>query len=242
MKNLIITPTYSCPFKCKFCFNLDKCDDKTLLDLNDLEEFLKKYSKNFDKVIISGGETSLLASSYMNDLIKIVNNYSNNTELSSYPIINTKVFDDINYNISYDFKARPRVMEAWENLLKFPKRFKLTITLSPLLFKYYPNRILQTLNLLPNLTEVTFRPFYKSNSCQYDIQRKFLDQFMSMIKASNLRLNYKISFETQCDEFILTPYNKLNAVIFENDLRKEIEINPKDIEKYKTEYPEKVRL
>ena len=86
------------------------------------------------------------------------------------------------------------------------------------------------------------RPFYKSNSCQYDIQRKFLDQFMSMIKASNLRLNYKISYETQCDEFILTPYNKLNAVIFENDLRKEIEINPKDIEKYKTEYPEKVKL
>ena len=73
MKNLIITPTYSCPFKCKFCFNLDKCDDKTLLDLNDLEEFLKKYSKQFDKVIISGGETSLLASSYMNNLIKIVN-------------------------------------------------------------------------------------------------------------------------------------------------------------------------
>ena len=93
MKNLIITPTYSCPFKCKFCFNLDKCDDKTLLDLNDLEEFLKKYSRQFDKVVISGGETSLLASSYMNDLIKIVNNYSNNTELSSYPIINTKVFE-----------------------------------------------------------------------------------------------------------------------------------------------------
>ena len=64
MKNLIITPTYSCPFKCKFCFNLDKCDDKTLLDLNDLEEFLKKYSKNFDKVIISGGEMKS-ASLYM---------------------------------------------------------------------------------------------------------------------------------------------------------------------------------
>jgi len=242
MRNLIITPTYSCPFKCKFCYNLDKCDDKTQLNPSDLNNFLEKYSNKFDKIIISGGELSLISSSYVNEIIKIVNKHTNNSEISSYPIINTKVFDDINYNISYDFKARPRVMEAWENLLKFPKKFKLTITLSPLLFKYYPNRILQTLNLLPNLTEVIFRPFYKSNSCQYDIQRKFLDQFMSMIKASNLRLNYKISFENQCDEFILTPYNKLNAVVFENELRKEIEINPNEIENYKTEYPNKVKL
>lgn len=240
MRKLFVYPTYSCPYKCKFCFNLDKCNDTTLLDTTKLDEFLSENSFLFDKIIISGGETSLLPESYMNNLIKTIKKYSNNYELSTYSILNTKIFNDIDYNISYDFRARPRVNEAWENLLSFPKPFTVTITLSPLLYKYHPNKILQTLNYLSNIKKVVFRPFYMSPSCQYKIEKRFLLEYENIIRFNSLRLKYDIEFDEQCDEFVYTPYNKLNIVEFENNIRNEREINVDEIKASHTNYPEEV--
>lgn len=237
MRKLYIYPTYSCPYKCKFCYNLSKCDDKTLIDLDKLESFLDKHSNKFDKIIISGGEPSLLPESFMNDLIKTIKNHKDSCELLTYSILNTKVFNGVDYNISYDFRARPMVNECWENLLKFPKKFSLTITLSPLLYKYHPNKILHTLNYLPNIEKVTFRPFYMSDKCQYKIENRFLLEYMNMIRFTSLNLKYKVEFDEQCDEFVYNPYNKLNVIDFDNGIRKEIEIGVTDIEESHTNYP-----
>lgn len=238
MRKLYIYPTYSCPYKCKFCYNLNKCDDKTLIDIDKLETFLSDYSSKFDKIIISGGEPSLLPESYMNNLIQVIKQYTDNCELSTYSILNTKIFNNIDYNISYDFRARPAVNECWEYLLKFPKKFSLTITLSPLLYKYHPNKILHTLNYLNNIEKVTFKPFYKSPTCQYNIENRFLLEYKNMIRFSSLNLKYKIEFDEQCDEFVYNPYNKLDYVHFENGIRKETEIDPSKIDEYHTNYPE----
>ena len=244
MNILSIAVTYSCPFKCPFCYNKDKCNDNTLLDANVLNEFLSKNSNKFDKIYISGGEPSLLPQSYIESIYRIANTYSD-VEIRSYPISNSYIIPKAMYNISYDFIARPRVRESWIKLLEFPQPFNITVTLSPLVFKYYPNKILQTFNMLKNLKKVEFKPYFKHAFSQFNIKSSEYKRFIQCVEESKLNLNYEIKFDDvfygrEVNEYILTPTGKLNAVQFLNDIRVEKEIEEKDIGKIKTNYPENI--
>lgn len=246
MNILSIIVTYSCPFKCPFCFNKDKCNDNTLLDAEVLNDFLSKNSDKFDKIYISGGEPSLLPQAYIENIYKIVNTYSN-VEIRSYPISNSYIIPKATYNISYDFIARPRVRESWIKLLEFPQPFTATVTLSPLVFKYYPNKILQTFNMLKNLKKVEFKPYFKHAFSQFNIKSSEYKRFIQCVEESKLNLNYEVTFDDvfygrEVNEYILTPNGKLNVVQFLNDIRVEKEIEEKDIGKIKTNYPKNILI
>ena len=244
MNILSIAVTYSCPFKCPFCYNKDKCNDNTLLDANVLNDFLSKNSDKFDKIYISGGEPSLLPQTYIESIYRIANTYSD-VEIRAYPISNSYIIPKATYNVSYDFIARPRVRESWIKLLEFPQPFNATVTLSPLVFKYYPNKILQTFNMLKNLKKVEFKPYFKHAFSQFNIKSSEYKRFIQCVEESKLNLNYEVKFDDvfygrEVNEYILTPNGKLNVVRFLNDIRVESEIEEKDIGKVKTNYPENI--
>ena len=241
MRVLNIYPTYSCPFKCKFCYNLNKCDDRTLLDINYVDEFLSKHYKNFNKVIISGGESTLLPNTYMNNLIEVIKKYFNNIELSSYPIA-TEYYPDITYNFSYDFIARPRADVAWKNLLNFNKPFIITTTLSPLMFRVAPYKILTTFKLLKYIRKVIIKPYYCSKNSYLDIKKTEYQKFINSINASKNMFDFEVVYGEFNDEFILRPDGKLCITQFDNNIRCEKEISVKDIKNYSTNYPENVLL
>lgn len=244
MNILSIAITYSCPFKCPFCYNKDKCNDNTLLDTKVLDSFLKNNVDKFDEVYITGGEPSLLPHSYIEEIYNIVSKYTN-TQIKSYPISSSFILPKALYNISYDFIARPRVRESWIKLLDFPQPFNITVTLSPLVFKYYPNKILQTFNMLKKLKKVEFKPYFKHAFSQFNIKAYEYSRFIKCVEESKLNLNYEVKFDDvffgrEVNEYILTPYGKLNVVQFLNDIRVETEIEEKDIGNIKTNYPENV--
>ena len=191
MKILNIYTTYNCPFKCKFCFNLDKCDNSSKIDLDYVNEFLSKNANKFDKIIITGGEPSYLSSTYIEDLIRIVKKYTDNIEFSSYGLSNI-VFNDVEYNFSYDFLSRPRADMMWRKLLDFKKPFSITITLNPLMFRIAPQRILKTFNLLPYLRKVSFVPFFQSKNSKYFIRNDDYKKFMWYINNYKEKLNYLV--------------------------------------------------
>lgn len=240
MRYLNIITTYKCPFQCKFCYNISKTNDDTTLNINVLDKFLEKNSNKFDKIIISGGEPSITLHSYQEDVIKTVQKYANNCELSTYYFDLKKIFNKIRYNVSYDFRARGHVDEVWNNLLNFPNPFDLTITLSPLLYKYYPNKILQTFNYLKNVENVTFVPFFQHEAFPYKIEKRFLDQFKQLLLNCQFNLHYNVKFFEPYDEFNLTPNGELTHTYFDRSFRKEKIINEEDIEKCITNYPSEV--
>ncbi len=245
MKILKICLTYSCPFKCYFCFNRDKAEDTTLLDLNILDDFLNKNHKKFDKIIISGGEPTLVFKSYLKNVVDIVKKYTPTMEMETYPIVDSSFFEelhDVHPIVSYDITARSKVQEVWKQLLKMPVKFDLNVTLSPLVFRFAPNKILQTLNLLPNLNHVTFKPFFNNSNYKYPIKQSDYKKFIDVLNNSKLNLHYGYSYTDFHDEFILNPYGKLLSVQFENDMRIEKEISDKEILQSETNYPESVRL
>ena len=245
MKILKICLTYSCPFKCYFCFNKDKANDTMLLDLNVLESFLKEHSQKFDKIIISGGEPTLIFKSYLRDVIDIVKKYTTIVEMETYPIIDSGLFNEfpeIFPKVSYDITARSKVQEVWKQLLKMPTEFDINVTLSPIVFRFSPNKILQTLNLLPKLRNVTFKPFFNNPNYQHNIKKEDYQKFVDVLNNSKLNLHFTYQYADFNDEFILNPYGKLLSVQFDNDIRYEKEITADEIDKHYTNYPNNVRL
>lgn len=245
MKILKICTTYSCPFKCYFCFNRDKAEDNTLLSLDDMKEFLSKASDKFDKIVISGGEPSLVLKNYLKELVEIVKQYTSNVTIETYPIVPSTFFDelnDVNIEVSYDFTARSRVQEVWRQLLTFKKPFNVNVTLSPIVFRFNPNKIIQTLNMLPQLQHVTFKPMFNSKNYQYNIKHSDYKKFVDVLKNSKLNVHFTYSYTDLHDEFILTPHGKLCGVYFDNGMRFEKELSINEIDEHITNYPENVRL
>lgn len=193
MRNLVIYPSFLCPFACAFCVTKNKSSYNEILSIEKLDKFLNSHQNCFDKIIISGGEPMALKKDYFNQLIDTIKKYNYNITINSYPYNIDNYREDVEYNLSYDFMARARALEVWENLLRFPKKFDITVTISPMIFKYHPNAILQKLSLLPNIKSVEFVPYCKNESSQYDITKNnCLDKFNKMILSSKLNVPYKL--------------------------------------------------
>lgn len=245
MKVLKICISYSCPFKCYFCYYKDKLSDTTLLDVKCLDDFLKSNHNKFDKFVITGGEPSLLLNSYLKDVVETIKKYSSNIELETYPIVDGtyfRDFEDININISYDITARSRVQQVWQSILQYKFPFDITVTLSPIVFRFQPNKILQTLNMLPMLRHVKFKPFYNNENFKHTIRKSDYEKFITLLNNSKLNLHYTYEYEQFNDEFVINPNGKLFSVQFIDGNRIEKEINPSEVEDCKTNYPDEVLL
>ena len=194
MTKLVIYPSFLCPFSCAFCAtkNLNSLDEK--LNLEVLDNILKIHSDKIDEIIISGGEPMSLDSKYFFQLIDLIRlSYRKKITVESYPYTMDNYRDDIDWNFSYDFMIRPRAMETWNNLLNIKKPFKLTVTISPYMFKLFPNAILHKLSYLDNIKEVEFIPYYKNECSEFDITKNdSLTKFNQLILSTKLNLKYKL--------------------------------------------------
>lgn len=210
MRNLVIYPSFLCPFACAFCSFKNKSSLNEILSIEKLNDFLNSYHHHFNNIIISGGEPMALKKDYFNQLIDTIKQFNTNITINSYPYNIDNYREDIEYNFSYDFMARARALETWENLLRFPKKFDITVTISPMIFKYHPNAILQKLSLLPNIKNVEFVPYCKNESSQFDITKNnCLDKFNKMILSSKLNIPFKLINKEKLRNKILGKPNNL---------------------------------
>lgn len=80
-----IIPSFYCNRHCKYCYQLDQNDDKTLLNIDVLNRRLNdlKSRYNIDTISIYGGEISLLDQSYLNRLFDLTKRYCDNVNINS---------------------------------------------------------------------------------------------------------------------------------------------------------------
>jgi len=197
MSRLVIYPSFMCPFSCNFCMTKNRNSLNELLDLDYLRNFMEEHKNNISEIIISGGEPLALDVSYFIQLLNTITIGINKpVVIKSYPFtkpFNVTSFNNVSWDFSYDFTVRPRALEAWDNLYQFEQPFKVTVTLSPMIFKLYPNAILHKLNLLPNINAVEFVPYYKNECSEYDITKNdSLFKFNQLILSTKLNLKYRL--------------------------------------------------
>lgn len=190
MKTLTIYPTFLCPFACNFCFNKDKLIYNEYLKLETLQNLLSNHN-NFDKIIISGGEPSNFPHPYSNALFDIVTEYGKPVEVKCYPYSLDNYDERVNYNFSFDFLVRVRANDAWECMLRMPKKFNITMLLTPMLMKsYHPNNIFKKLSLLPNLKQIELVPYFKNNSTTWNMNNQYIENYMKAWLSSSLNYNF----------------------------------------------------
>lgn len=210
MKRLVIYPTFLCPFSCAFCSTRDK---NSLNEMLDIKLMNKKVSKileltDISEIVISGGEPMSWKNTYFNILIDTLKQFNKKIIVESYPYTLDNYRNDIEYNFSYDFMVRPRALDVWENLLRIKEPYNITITISPMLFKLYPNAILYKLTLLKNVKEVEFIPYYKNTISQYDITKNdSLTKFNKMILSNKLNLPFTLKNKINLVNKMLGEYN-----------------------------------
>lgn len=256
MRTLVVYPTFLCPFSCAFCLTKTKNSLNEFLDVFKLRDFLEKNHSNFDKIKISGGEPMLINHDYFNELVDTIKEFNKNIIVSSYPVELKNYRDDIEYEFSYDFLARPRALEVWENLLRFPKKFDIKILVSPQILKtFHPNTILNKLSILPNIKSVEFKEYYRNEITMWNLNNTVYDKFIKLVLSSQLNIPYinlnkeKMRFlnnkSSRVDnsyfdeEYCLLPDNKLYIQHFnEEDISTFQEINEENIGTLKVNYPE----
>lgn len=256
MKTLIVYPTFLCPYSCAFCLTKDKNSLNEFLDIFKLRDFLEKNASKFDKIKISGGEPMSINYDYFNELVDTLKEFNTNIVVSSYPVELKNYRDDIEYEFSYDFLARPRALEVWENLLNFPKKFDVKVLVSPQILKtFHPNVILNKLSILPNINTVEFKEYYRNETTMWNLNSLVYNKFIKLVLSSQLNvpfinlnkekmrfLNGKTSKANESffeEEYCLLPDNKLYIQQFnENDISYFKEINENDIGLEKVNYPE----
>ncbi len=77
---LLITPSYFCKNRCKFCYLGKDREDKTVLNLEKLKALLEDVSASskfeIEHIDLLGGELAHLDISYVDKLLNLVKNYS----------------------------------------------------------------------------------------------------------------------------------------------------------------------
>lgn len=254
MKSLTIIPTFSCPYKCSFCFN-PKNNDKEPIYLDDkiIQKFLEKNGNNFDKIIISGGEPMTYPKIYFDRLVDYSKKITNNVVIHTFPAKLDNYRYDVEYLISYDFVNRPYAYDGWQNMMKFPKKFDVIMTFIPQILALHPNNIFRKFLLLKNINSVELKPFYKINDVSWKLSQDHCNKYMKLFNTSRLNLPFinvnrekvniingidSIYKEEHYDNYCLLPNGKL-AVEYTNEITNNFEykeISIKDIENIKPKY------
>lgn len=192
MISLTIIPTYFCQYKCNFCFHKEFNIDKEPYYLPDeyIDKFLSKNKDKFDKIIISGGEPMTYPKVYFNRLIDSAKKITNNVVIHTFPTKMDNYRDDVDYLISYDFVSRPYAYDAWHNMLNFPKKFDIIMTLTPQIFALHPNNIFKKLTLLKNINSIELKPMLKIPNMNWKVSQEYCNKYMKAFISSKLNLQY----------------------------------------------------
>ena len=134
-----IIPTFTCNFRCPFCFNQDRWNDHKIMDLDKLRNTLNSIEHIYDISII-GGEPTVLPKDYLKKLIDICRERLGNRK----PTLHTNLFsgifvffDLVDLKISYDPMDRQRQGRVLNNMIKQPGEYEIYMCVTKRLINNY---------------------------------------------------------------------------------------------------------
>jgi sulfatase maturation enzyme AslB (radical SAM superfamily) len=198
--NLSINPWYFCNFRCDFCYlTEEQLSDKKLLSLDVLEQRLIEIISHtkIDMVDLYGGEVALLPLDYVNNLKQLLHNYGVDdiNIITNLSVINEIITDEDFYiSVSYDFEAREKHQLVLRNMCLLDKPFSVLMLASPKLMELDVNQMIDTFNLIPNITSVEIKPYSPNQANQLDVDYTEYEEF---VKKWIIHPNKKFSLSNE---------------------------------------------
>lgn len=195
LNSLSIIPSYNCNFHCKYCYLGKLTYQKDILSLdviqNRLYEIKTKY--NIDRVILFGGEISILNKDYIESLYNLVKDYTVTfvTNLSQDWFINYCLAKNVSLSVSLN-EERPEYKRTLQKLkaLKGLKNICLSVVVLPSLLCKTPKEILDFFEELGH--NVIFIQYHPSIYC--DVNYKILTKDYSTFLVNLLKEKHKHSY------------------------------------------------
>ena len=223
---MTIVPTINCNMSCKFCINRklkDYSEQKQfLLDLSILRKYCEKYPQIFKKSEIIGGEISLLPKSYMNELIHLLKQYSENPiEITSNGTndLNDSFgeFSDVDLIVSYDFNFRENSNKVLNNIINYNGFLSINTIMSSEFINTIGIDKLKYLTRLKNIKclglvmmeEYPGNPYHSPSEIQME---QIIDFY---INNKNIRIGFEYEYMANVDQIIET-YIARNILILPN--------------------------
>jgi len=211
-----VQPLYNCNCNCSFCYLGDLREDRTVLNIETLEDKLRdiKFQTRIEQIDIFGGEVSLLSETYLEALILTCARFSNQLTITSN-LQNFKILDKIkkwqrsgiNIVLATSWNPERPDNKRIENLLtsgmKFPQDSSILTVILPEIIKNGSTWLLQRLQTF-NLPVTLLRYFPSIKNSYYNLTSKDFEEFMIQVGRDYLTNNYTFSLNNfeYFEEFI----------------------------------------
>lgn len=194
-----IIPTFFCNRRCKYCYQLNKVNDNTLLDLDVCKRQLQSIAQyyNIDTISLFGGELSLLNEQYLDQLFDICTRFGNvvnlNTNLTNVNLLDIAKRHNIGCAASYnhdraDYKYVRKTIKSLQ-----PYQLSIDTVLTSYYVDYDFEKLLDEYEQL-HIVSVMFLPYSGSvtNHC-YTVTNKQLTDMLIKIYQAYQRKQYSFT-------------------------------------------------
>jgi hypothetical protein len=187
--------------------------------------------RKVEMVDLYGGEPLLLPPEYIGALkdglhdrgiddLNIITNLS----------MNNPAVHDVSWGISvsYDFEAREKHDHVFQQMLKMERDFSILMLATPEVMAKDPDEIINTLNLLSNLTSVEIKPYSPNQANQLPVSYHDYEAFIKVLykRQDNMKFDFVNALNIQdClegrghsfsdDHVYITPTGKFGVLDFD---------------------------
>lgn len=234
--NLSVNPSYYCNFRCEFCYlTPTQLGDRMRLPLSVLFERIDEVREHREigMVDLYGGEPLLLPAEYIDELkaglhargiddLNVITNLSVNN-----PVMHD---DDWYISVSYDFEAREKHEHVFQQMLKMQREFAILILATPEVMAKDPDDIINTLNLLSNLSSVEIKPYSPNQANQLPVSYLDYEAFIKVLYKRRNEMKFDFVNAQQIQESLdgtrnafsddhvyITPEGKFGVLEFDQD-------------------------
>lgn len=205
-----INPSYFCNFTCKFCYLTEsQLRDKTRIKLEKLDQLLSEIP-HIDRVDLYGGEVTALPNSYFYELKEVIQKYYTgkiNVNTNFSKVYEPFFADDITLSVSYDFHAREKHEEVYNNMLLSKVPIAVLILASEEVIGMDVDMMIQQLNMCSAIMSVEIKPYSINQSNQQNVTHKQFEDFVIKWIESPVEKKFEFINEYRIEDSLNKTYN-----------------------------------
>ncbi len=182
--NISINPSYYCNFSCNFCYlTKDQLKDRKTITSKQLEEKLLEIVTHtkIDHVDLYGGEIGVLKREEFFDLKRVIKKYYTGAIniITNYSMIHDWFFDDdISLSVSYDFTAREKSRQVFNNMLQSRKNLSVLVLASKDVLGLDVDEMINELNMCTAITSVEIKPYSTNQANCHSVSHRDFENFV----------------------------------------------------------------